>query len=233
MVCMDGFVLTHAVEEVDLPDQDAVDAFLPPFTPRQLLDPADPVTIGAMVGPEAFTEVRYLLHTRMQRALTEIPAVAEEFRLRFGRPSGGLVHRHRIDDADTVVVTLGSAHGAATAAVDELRTQGARVGALAVACFRPWPAQEIREALASADRVVVVERAFAPGAGGVVGPEVRQALAGTGTTVVDVVAGLGGRPVTRADLRSVLDDVRDDLLDPAELHFLGLDRALLATAGEG
>lgn len=232
MVCMDGFVLTHAVEEVDLPSQKAVDAFLPAFAPRQLLDPDDPVTIGAMVGPEAFTEVRYLMHHRQQRALTEIPAVAADFERHFGRASGGLVHRYRTEDADTVVVTLGSVHGAASAVVDALRAEGVRAGALAVACFRPWPAEAIRQSLAAASRVVVVERAFAPGAGGVVGPEVRLALSGTGATVVDVVAGLGGRPVTRADLRRVLDDVRADLLDPGELHFLGLDRVLLATAGE-
>src|SRR5688572_11647494 len=73
MVCMDGFILTHAYEEVDLPAQDEVDAFLPPFEPAQLLDPADPVTIGAMVGPEAYTEVKYLMHAKQMQALDEIP----------------------------------------------------------------------------------------------------------------------------------------------------------------
>ncbi len=76
MVCMDGFILTHAYEEVDVPDADAVDAFLPSFEPRQVLDPADPVTIGAMVGPEAFTEVRYLAHAKQMQALDVIPRVA-------------------------------------------------------------------------------------------------------------------------------------------------------------
>ena len=73
MVCMDGFILTHAVERVDLPEQEVVDSLLPPFEPRQILDPDDPVSIGAMVGPEAFTEVRFLAHTRLSGALEAIP----------------------------------------------------------------------------------------------------------------------------------------------------------------
>src|SRR5512144_1529601 len=111
MVCMDGFILTHAYERVDMPSQEQVDAWLPPFEPRQVLDPAEPVTIGAMVGPEAFMEVRYLAHAKQMRALELISGWAEEFRKAFGRESGGLMHTYRTDDADTVVVALGSVLG--------------------------------------------------------------------------------------------------------------------------
>src|ERR671935_260404 len=104
MVCMDGFILTHAYERVDLPTQEQVDAFLPPFEPRQVLDPDEPVTIGAMVGPEAFTEVRYLMHAKQMLALDVIPRIAGEFAEAFGRPSGGLVRSYRADDAETIVV---------------------------------------------------------------------------------------------------------------------------------
>ena len=89
MVCMDGFVLTHAFEEVDLPTQEQVDAFLPAFVPQQALDPADPVTIGAMVGPEAFAEVKYLMHAKQMTALDLVPEIAADFRETFGRDSGG------------------------------------------------------------------------------------------------------------------------------------------------
>src|SRR5512135_2141627 len=85
MVCMDGFILTHAVERVELPTQEQVDAFLPPYEPRQVLDPAEPVTIGAMVGPEAFTEVRYLAHYKQMQALDLIPEIADAFHDSFGR----------------------------------------------------------------------------------------------------------------------------------------------------
>src|SRR5689334_17359406 len=106
MVCMDGFILTHAFEEVDLPDQEAVDRFLPPFRPRQLLDPEEPVTIGAMVGPEAFTEVKYLRHATQVQALDVIPRIAADFEAQLGRASGGLVRPYRLDGAETVVVGL-------------------------------------------------------------------------------------------------------------------------------
>src|SRR6187200_1919479 len=89
MVCMDGFILTHAFERLEVPSQEQVDAYLPPFEPRQVLDPAEPVTIGAMVGPEAFSEVKYLAHAKQMQALDLIPAVATEFSGFFGRESGG------------------------------------------------------------------------------------------------------------------------------------------------
>jgi pyruvate ferredoxin oxidoreductase alpha subunit len=90
MVCMDGFILTHAYERVDVPTQEQVDAFLPPYEPRQVLDPKEPVSIGAMVGPEAFSEVRYLAHAKQMQALERIPQLAEQFKAVFGRDSGGL-----------------------------------------------------------------------------------------------------------------------------------------------
>ncbi|MGZ5398372.1 MAG: transketolase C-terminal domain-containing protein [Nocardioides sp.] len=223
MVCMDGFVLTHAFEEIDLPEQDEVDAFLPSFVPRQVLDPDDPITIGAMVGPEAFTEVKYLMHAQQTSALARIPEIADDFRTRFHRSSGGLVKPYRVEGAETVVVALGSVLGTLQEVVDGLRDEGVAVGALGITCFRPWPADAVRRALSSARRVVVVERAFAVGAGAIAGQDVREAIRGLPTPVHTVVAGLGGRPITRASLRSLLDDVVADRLDPGTLHFLDLD----------
>lgn len=234
MVCMDGFVLTHAVEDVDLPGQDQVDAFLPPFVPRQRLDPRDPITIGSMVGPEAFTEVRYLMHDQQLAALDELPRIAADFQAAFGRDSGGLVHPYRTEDADVVVVALGSVLGGVNEVVDALREEGVAAGSLGISCYRPWPAEAVREAIGSARTVVVVERAFAPGVGGVVSQDVRLALrpvAAPGPAVYDVVAGLGGRPVTRTALRRLLDDVLAGRLDPHGLHFLDLDHDLLERAG--
>jgi pyruvate ferredoxin oxidoreductase alpha subunit len=223
MVCMDGFILTHAVERVELPTQEQVDAYLPPFVPRQVLDPDAPITIGAMVGPEAFMEVRYLMHAKQRQALDVIPRIAEEFEAQFGRASGGLVRGYRDEDADTVVVALGSVLGTIEDVVDELRDEGERVGALAIRTFRPYPLEAVRAALAHAKRVIVVEKAFAVGVGGIVGQNVRLALSGTDVEVRDVIAGLGGRPITAASLRRVLD--RADELPP--LSFLDLDQGLV------
>jgi pyruvate ferredoxin oxidoreductase alpha subunit len=225
MVCMDGFVLTHAFEPVDVPAQEQVDAFLPPFEPRQVLDPDHPMTIGAMVGPEAFTEVRYLMHAKHMQALDLVPEVAGTFSQAFGRTSGGLLRPYRSEDAETIVVALGSVLGTIEEVVDELREEGERVGAVGIKCFRPFPLEELRAVAAHARRIVVVERAFAPGLGGIVGQNVRLAL--DGWPVYDVVAGLGGRAVTRQSLHRLLADVREGVLDPGRLHFLDLDRALV------
>src|SRR5450432_2898572 len=102
MVCVDGFILTHAYERVDMPTQEQVDAFLPRYQPRQILDPADPVSIGALVGPEAFTEVRYLQHHKQLRALRLIPQLAAAFNREIGRKSGGLIRGYRTADAETI-----------------------------------------------------------------------------------------------------------------------------------
>ncbi len=227
MVCMDGFVLTHAFEEVDLPEQDLVDEYLPGFQPQQALEPDDPVTIGAMVGPEAFTEVKYLMHAKQVQALDEIPRLAEEFTRTFGRESGGLLHPYGLEDAEIVIVGLGSMRGTLEVVADGLRDAGERVGVLAIGCFRPWPKDEVREALRNAQRVVVVEKAFAVGAGGIVGQNVRLAVQGLPVEVYDVVAGLGGRPVTTTSIGRLLDDVIGRRLDPLRLHFLDLDHELV------
>jgi pyruvate ferredoxin oxidoreductase alpha subunit len=222
MVCMDGFVLTHAVERIDLPGQDRVDGFLPPYTPRQLLDPGDPMTIGAMVGPDAFTEVRYLAHDRHLRALELIPEVASEFAAAFGRESGGLVRPYRCADAETVVVALGSVLGTIQDTVDELRDEGLSIGVLGVTSFRPFPTEAVRTALHGVRRVVVLERALAVGMGGIVTTDVRTAWTGEPSTVI---AGLGGRPVTKKSLRRLFADAVADRLEP--LTFLDLNHDVI------
>ena len=225
MVCMDGFILTHAVERVDLPEQADVDAFLPPYEPRQVLDPADPVSIGAMVGPEAFMEVRYLAHARQLSALERIPQIGEEFAERFGRTTGGLLRTYRCEDADTVVVALGSVIGTLKDTVDELREAGLKIGVLGITSFRPFPLAAVRAALEGAKRVVVLEKSFSVGLGGVVSTDVRLALSGLQLHGYTVVAGLGGRAITKASLARMLREAVADKLAP--LTFLDLDHRIV------
>jgi pyruvate ferredoxin oxidoreductase alpha subunit len=225
MVCMDGFILTHATERVDIPMQDQVDAFLPPYEPRQVLDPNDPVSIGAMVGPEAFEEVRYLAHTRQQQALGYIGEIGEEFAEAFGRNSGGLVHPYRSADADVVVVAMGSVLGTIKDIVDRQRSAGLRVGALGITSFRPFPIDAVCEALKDARQVVVVEKAFSVGFGGVLSTDVAMALTGLAVPVATVVAGLGGRAITKASLQRVFEDAVGGEI--GRLTFLDLNIALV------
>jgi pyruvate ferredoxin oxidoreductase alpha subunit len=225
MVCMDGFLLTHASERADIPGPGQVDAFLPRYEPRQVLDPADPVSIGAMVGPEAFTEVRYLAFERMRQSLGVIQTTAADFAAEFGRPSvgldwGGLVRPYQTDDADVIVVALGSVLGTVKDTVDELRAEGMRVGVLGITTFRPFPADAIREAL-GARHIVVLERALAPGTGGIVTADIRMAL--DLPRISTVIAGLGGRAVTKKSLRDLLARAGE----LPSLSFLDLDTGLV------
>ncbi len=225
MVCVDGFILTHAFERVDVPLQRDVDAFLPPYEPVQSLDPGDPMTIGAMVGPEAFTEVRWLAHQKQLRALEVIPEIAAAFASAFGRPSGGLLRPYRVEGAETVVVAMGSVNGTIEEVVDAMRASGAPIGALDVCTFRPFPADAVRGALGGAKRVVVVEKNLAVGMGGVLASDVRMALRNEGPVVHSVVAGLGGRAITRASLARCFEAARAGTLE--ELHLLDLDRSIV------
>ena len=221
MVCMDGFILTHAVERVEIPTQEQVDGFLPAFQPRQMLDPEEPISIGAMVGPEAFMEVKYLAHAKQMQALEVIPQIAENFETAFGRRCGGLIDSYRAEDAETIVVALGSVLGTIKDTVDELREQGVRIGVVAIKSFRPFPLEAVRAALGHAQRVLVLEKALAVGIGGIVSANVRMALAGIQLHGYTVIAGLGGRPITKASLRELFTDAVADRLEP--LTFLDMD----------
>jgi len=221
MVCMDGFILTHAVERVEMPEQEQVDEFLPPFAPRQVLDPDEPISIGAMVGPEAFMEVKYLAHAKQMQALESIPQIAEDFENAFGRASGGLIRTYRSEDAETLVVALGSVLGTVKDTVDELREQGVSIGVVGITSFRPFPLEAVRAALGHAQRVLVLEKALAVGIGGIVSANVRMALAGIQLHDYTVIAGLGGRPITKASLHGLFTDAVADRLEA--LTFLDMD----------
>jgi pyruvate ferredoxin oxidoreductase alpha subunit len=220
MVCVDGFILTHAYERIDIPAQEQVDAYLPPFEPVQMLDCDEPVSIGAMVGPEAFFEVRYLEHHKQLRALELIPDLAAEFARAFGRESGGLIRTYRCEDAETIVVSLGSVMGTIKDTIDDMRANGERIGALSILSFRPFPLQEIRIALERAKRVVVVEKCLAVGVGGIVSSSVRKALSGLPLKGYTVIAGLGGRPITKSSLNDLFRRASRDELE--QLTFLDL-----------
>lgn len=223
MVCMDGFILTHAYERIDVPAQDQVDRFLPPFEPRQVLDPGDPISLGAMVGPEAFTEVRYLAHHKQMQALELIPQVAAEFSEVFGRVSGGLVRPYRNMDAETLVITLGSVMGTIEEVIDEMREEGHAIGAVTLRSFRPFPHSALRMEIGNAKRVLVLEKSLAVGMGGIVSNNVHMTLHGSNLPIYSVIAGLGGRPITRASLRGLFHRAMADDLEETEFLDLKLD----------
>ena len=227
MVCVDGFILTHAVERIDIPTQQQVDGYLPPYDPVQVLDVAEPASIGAMVGPEAFTEVRFLAHYKQTLALKLIPEFSADFEKAFGRETGGLLRSYRADDADMLVVAMGSVCGTIKDTIDEMREEGIRIGLVVIVAFRPFPVEALRNALAGAKDVVVVEKSIAVGIGGQLANDVGAALRNLPRPprLHSSVAGLGGRPITRASLHRLF---RQASVQPWEgTHFLDLNERVV------
>ena len=223
MVCMDGFILTHAYEQVDIPTAEEVAGFLPPFVPRQQLDPADPVSIGAMVGPESFMEVKYLAHQRMIDSERVVKRVAEEFEAHFGRKTGGLLRTYRAEGAETVVLALGSIIGTLKDVIDELQLDGHSIGVLGLTSFRPFPYDALAAALKDAKRVIILEKAFSTGTGGIVTLDVARAIEGMDIKDFTVIAGLGGRPITIASLSNYLMNAMNENINRTTFLDLEVD----------
>ena len=195
MVCMDGFILTHAFEPIDIPTQEEVDAYLPPFEPIVKLDPADPVTMGAFMEPDKYMEARYLIHKAVADSAPVVAEVAKSFGETFGRYSGGLLDLYRMEDAEVAMITLGSLTSTVKGAVDTLRAQGQKAGAVRLRCYRPFPTEELATALSGCKAVAMFEKAVSLGVGSIIAPEIRNALYGQQVQVNGYILGLGGRDV--------------------------------------
>lgn len=205
MVCMDGFFLTHTFEPVELPEQTAVDVFLPPFHFARALNPARPITLGGGSEPDNYLEFRAAQHQALEQARDVIDAIDADFSYQFGRDYGGLVEPYRLEAAEIVMVTLGSTMGAVRDVVDTLRANGMMVGALRLRCFRPFPAQTLLEYLDTVHKIIALEKAVSAGAGGIVAGELRAALyqAGKSIPVTGIIGGLGGRDLTPAVIEAL------------------------------
>jgi pyruvate ferredoxin oxidoreductase alpha subunit len=228
MVCMDGFVLTHAYEPVNIPDQKDVDTFLPPYRPKYYLTTKNPLTFGAMVGPERYTEMRYLIQQTMELAKDKIERVANDFKTKFGRYYGGLIDKYQADDADTLLVGMGSMIGTMKDVADRLRSKGRKIGVVKVRAFRPFPKEKLYDALKGAKNVIIFEKAISLGKGGILCPEVKSIFdakpKNAPSNISNFIIGLGGRDI-RED--SILGAIEEADKKPVELGFVDLDRELL------
>jgi pyruvate ferredoxin oxidoreductase alpha subunit len=213
MLCVDGFVLTHAFEAVEPITRDQAELLLPPFAPRYALDPSDPVSMGTYAEPAVYTEARYAVHQAMLDATPVLARALDDLAATTGRRYDPWLDTYRVEDADVVLVAMGTAAQTARLVVDELRGGGDAAGLVAIRTFRPFPTAQLREALRGADRVVVLDRAVSLGANGVVAGEVRAALGDHSTAVVSVIGGLGGRDVARETLRRAFEATEDGWID--------------------
>lgn len=216
MVVLDGFTLSHTYEPVDVPSQEAVDRFLPPFCPERALDCARPVSFGGLVGPKEYFRLRRRMGADMDLALKEIEAAGREFAKAFGRPYG-LWEEYRCEDAEVVLVTSGAVGSTAMAAVDGLRDEGLRAGNLRLRAFRPFPAEALRRFARPGVSLAVVDRNYSPGGTGIFFEEVRAALYALDAhpPVFGFIVGLGGGDITPELLQEIWKDVRDGRADPA------------------
>jgi pyruvate ferredoxin oxidoreductase alpha subunit len=205
-VCFDGFILTHTYEPVDVPSQNEIDAYLPPFTPYQKLDAEKPLSFGMYATPEYYMEFRYEIDQAMQRAKDVIRKAGTEFSKQFGRGDyASLVEEYRMDDADTAIVAMGSVCGTIKDSIDEMRDRGKRVGLLKIRTYRPFPIEDVKQSLRNVSTVAVMDKNISLGSHGAVGLEVKDALFGSSIQVYDYIAGLGGRDIRKKDVAAIVD----------------------------
>ncbi|MBW1981261.1 MAG: pyruvate ferredoxin oxidoreductase [Deltaproteobacteria bacterium] len=228
MVCMDGFILTHAYEPVDMPEQKEIDEFLPPFKPRHIVDPRWPRGIGLYADPRFYMETRYILHRALEKSEETIKEVSAEFARTFGRESGGFVKSYKLEEADLAIVSMGSVVGTIKELIDQLEEEGKKVGLLQICSYRPFPRKEVYNALKDKMNIVVLEKCLSLGRGGILASDVRWSFPRAekkDRNISSFVAGLGGRNIPMDDLRYMVERVERE---PVEFDFLGLKKELIA-----
>ncbi len=211
MVCIDGFFLTHATEAVELPSQEEVDGFLPPFKRGDIfLDPKEPMTVNQLNSADSFTEHKYRHNSALQNVLSVFPRAADDFAHTFGRKHG-LLKAFNCEGADVVLVTLGSAAGTARKVARDYSDNNKKIGALQISCFRPFPKKEIIDALSNSKSLAVIDRSWALGTDGPLSQEIKSAFysAGLNVPVYNFVAGLGGRDLNERTLKNAVDITLD------------------------
>jgi len=212
MVCMDGFTLTHTLEGIDLPEQAQVDSFLPEYQFKRALDPRNPTSVGTLVSPDFYSEARHSHHQALLKAMDEIITADQDWSAICGRNYGGLLKVIGDPDAEIAILSLGSVIGTLEAALAEMPPERS-VKLIQLRSFRPFPAEALRQVCQNLTDIIVLERAIAPGSGGIVGLEVLAALSqqDNAARVHNCAAGLGGRDIPMeilAQLLALLDNDR-------------------------
>jgi pyruvate/2-oxoacid:ferredoxin oxidoreductase alpha subunit len=225
MVCYDGFVLSHTMMPVEIPDADKVNDYLPPYKPHTFLNSEEPRNINPVIFPsqrrdadgilrDGYMEFRWKLQHALEGARDIIVEANNQFAEIFGRDHGGMLWDYKIEDAEVYIVGMGSLASEATMAADILREQGIRAGVVGIRVYRPFPREEVRAALKKAPAIVIFEKDISYGYEGALCADIKAALYGTGidAPVHNYIAGLGGRDVKAAELAEA---VRASLADIA------------------
>ncbi len=206
MVCMDGFILTHAYEPVDLFEDEEVQKFLPPYDPKVYLTTEDPLTFGALATPEYYTEFRYVMQQAMERAKKKIRKVFTEFKEMFNRGEESLISLYKMEDADIAIITLGSLTSTVREAVDRLRDKGIKAGVVKIISYRPFPEEEIRKSLDKVNSFIVFEKDISLGHEGAVFTDVKSVVyhMKDRPSAFGFAVGLGGRDVRESTIEKLI-----------------------------
>jgi pyruvate/2-oxoacid:ferredoxin oxidoreductase alpha subunit len=220
MVNLEGFILSHTYEIVDIPEQGEIDRFLPTPPPRDCLDVENPCLFGGTT--DFYINFRYKMQEEMERAKVLCQECDAQFQELFGR-GYGLVQAYRCEDADLILATAGTLAGTCCVAADQYRERGVKVGVLRLRLFRPFPGQEVRLVLEKAKKVAVIDRDFSPGLGGIFAQEIKSILQAREERlpVYEFIAGLGGKDVTDDDIGRVIDQTYRDP-EPGRITWIGL-----------
>ena len=222
MVNLDGFILTHTYEEVDVPEQADADRFLPKYETENCFDFEHPKNMAFSAGPDTNYIFKYKEHAALLRAVPVIAEAEEKFALIFGRKYTGLIDTYNTEDADYILITLGTIAGLSREIADKLRAEGKKVGVLRIRYMRPFPTVEIAEAVKNAKAVAVLEKDISFGAAGTVYTNVTSALqqAGLNIPAYNFIGGLGGRNISHADITDIFEKTEHGT---ERVNFIGIE----------
>jgi 2-oxoisovalerate ferredoxin oxidoreductase alpha subunit len=198
MICLEAFILSHTYMPVKIPDQEKIDDFLPPYKPGWILDVDNPLSHGNIVSPDWYMEFRYMMQEAMENAKRLIPEIDQEYGKYFGFEHGGLIEKYKCEDADLLLLTMGTIGSEAKIAVDNLRQEGLKVGSARVRVFRPFPKEEIRKLAEDIRMFAIIDRGISFGMDGFLAEEIKASLYNQRDQplIAGFIAGLGGRDVT-------------------------------------
>ena len=222
MANLDGFVLTHTYEVVDVTTAQQADEFLPPFETENKMSLTKPKNLGFSAGPDTNTFFKYKEHTGLLNVKKAVTEAESRFESIFGRHYSGLTENYRTDDADYILITLGSISGLVREIVDKLREQGEKAGLLRIRYMRPFPNEEIAKAVKNAKAVGVLEKDISFGNEGTVYTNVNSALqkAGISIPTSDYIGGLGGRNISPGEIENIFEELKQE---KSAVKFLGIE----------
>lgn len=211
MVCLDGFILSHVYEPVDIPEQNDVDAFLPAYTPLYVLDSKNPITMGPIAFPDSFMHFKKQQQEAMEKSLDVITKVNQDFSRKFGRSYGdGLIETYKMEDAECAIAAMGSVCGTIRVVIDELRKKGRKVGLIKIRCYRPFPEDVLLKTVKCLKAVAIIDKDISLGYDGALYTDIKAALHNQKIILNNFIMGLGGKDITKDDIIKVFDSIKNE-----------------------